>query len=279
LTLFALSFCNSPKSLRLYKLVSASGSAISICLLSWAIIVLNIKCSICITSGFLWVASFWAVLLVEDGQYLSHNRRYIAIVLLTILGVLAGGLLVFRWQQDPYWVSHDSAKLRLLSFNQLVLEDRPQLGRGDSPITVILFSSLYCGACRSELPKLKQLATTETGVRIVYRFYSSSANKLDEISASLTNEEFWPFVDTVCAAEWSGSNPSPLIPIPQSKAVLLTKQAEARRKIVEDLSLAETLKIKGTPTAIVLTRTRRQVIGASLLPRLLETEFYRSIRR
>jgi protein-disulfide isomerase len=125
--------------------------------------------------------------------------------------------------------------------------------------------SLQCGACIGMLKVLRERATPDNDMAVVYRHFpldsrglSYSAALLAELAAD--KQAFWRFVEAVHTAPRPLSSSTLLACFERStgesvrldgKSFPLVPDSCARR-VARDLQLALRLKVKGTPAAVIL---------------------------
>lgn len=134
------------------------------------------------------------------------------------------------------------------------------LGPDGAKITIVEFSDFACPYCREEYPIVRQLAAKYKGsVKIIYRDYPLHENSVAlALAARCAGEQgfFWPMHDKLFAAQGSFSAadlPGMAASVGADKAKF-SACYDAQKYLTDiqkDLSDAEYLKLKGTPTFFI----------------------------
>jgi protein-disulfide isomerase len=266
-----------PKSLelrRLFFVLTLFGFLASASLLIYSQTVIQATCGWCIASG---VAM--ATLLVVGGLMLStrHRLQPVPPRLLLPLGVLTSialGSQAGAMHREATRPPVQAERLAGLSDEHLI-DPKKTLGSPDAPLTVIMFSDLWCPVCRTAHAALSDFQRRHPDrVRLAYRHRplseirghetSGAAAALSEIAAE--QGKFWPFIDALYRAprQFSREQYRELlqrleIDADQAEQRIARADDEVVQRVWSDQFFAEHLGIHATPTFIVLAPGRPPV--------------------
>ncbi|GIK32713.1 MAG: thioredoxin domain-containing protein [Armatimonadetes bacterium] len=283
--LVALGFASRDRFVRFAYYASMIGTAFSLYLLTIASFSIQVKCSTCLISSALMTLLFltYTVIIYFDAP---NMIRINPIVRLGPISLALVSVLLYRLNTDPFEAPHDSNALQAASLAALMPVDRPILRSNDAHITVVLFSSFSCGACRSELPKLIGLVQSNRSLRLVYRSLPISDYVEAEVAGALlpSNDEFWAFARKLSDSAGAPGREDILSVVkslgydPNVFMARLRAPGRALQVVEEDAALARMLRLRGTPTAVVIgPGTIRRVVGAGVLSQLLSRRPYTNL--
>lgn len=266
----------SPRLGNAMWLVSALGTAISIGLIVWAIRILEATCVWCIASAITMtllflVHTFGMLSSGEDAKPL-HFAAYVGLLAISMAAGVGFALSSVRQAQQAYSgevIRPEGEQAKLLQ--QIVGEERHVYGNPQAPITIVVFSDLYCPTCASEHAWLKkQLDGPLKGkVRLILRHYPiQSLHPFSRYAAAAAEyvfekhpQKFWDYVDNFFSAQGDESmifiqQVAQLVEISPDEMGKALQETESLRKLLQpvakDMTDAAQLGVDSTPYFFVL---------------------------
>jgi len=146
-------------------------------------------------------------------------------------------------------------------------------GNPNGDVTLVEFFDYNCGYCRASLPDLKRLLAEDKNLRVVYREIpvlgsDSDAAAIVSLAVAKQDKNWTRFHHAVYAAdEATAANVSKaqrLSGVVQPSTAAL-KAPELREEINRNLTLAQTLKVTGTPSWVVGDQMLSGAVGYDAL--------------
>lgn len=173
-----------------------------------------------------------------------------------LVAVLAGGILFMRSRNGV-------SSLPAPETGQVLRAKGP----ADAPVQIIEYSDFECPACQKAQPVLDQILKDYPGkIRIIYHHFPLAGHRwaaLAHQAAECMNEQgmFWPYHDRLYAEQeqWSKlPNPSETflryavdLGVPVEIFADCMMSEKVRRRIIEEKSQGESLKVQSTPTFFI----------------------------
>jgi protein-disulfide isomerase/uncharacterized membrane protein len=251
----------------LFVTMAGLGTAISIFLLIYAHTVIGAPCVWCVVSGASMLLSFlFGIGLLKSAEAVRGAHPGLvwsaAILLAAVLGVQG------HWMHRASLIPPVAEEtLDALPEHELV-EGAHALGSAGAPVTIVVFTDLWCSACRAIHTTLSDYQKTNpTGVRLVYRhlpLWNIRGHESSGIAAGMAEmagEEgkFWEFVHEIYSRTQQ-LNKEGYLSLMESLGfdpAAVEERFEdpddpAIARVQRDMALAERLSVTATPTFLVL---------------------------
>jgi protein-disulfide isomerase len=282
----------SPRARAAALLVAALGTLASGALVVFSLTVIRATCTWCIAS-----ALAMSVLFVLGIALLRGRRPLRAVSGSTVLSLaflcIAALAVQTRFMRSAALAPPVPASRLLAVAPQKIVDTANALGPRNAPVTIVMFTDMWCPACRRIHPALLnfQRANPKT-VRLVYRHlplyqikgheFSGTAAALSEIAAE--RGRFWEFVEHIHNRKTQLNSAGYLqlmstlgFKASAVKARLDDPRNSAAARVQRDIALAERLGIRATPTFVLLVQDQLPIsAGERTLPMLLNSPVVQS---
>ena len=163
-----------------------------------------------------------------------------------------------------------STSEQVVDSSQLMGGSDNSKGASEASVEIVEFSDFQCPACASVEPLIQSVADQyPEDVKLIYRHFPLSSIHLNALLAAQASEvaaeygKFWPMHDLLFAnqevwAEMSGEelinqfvSYAEQLEIDKNEFSTKIESQEVKQRVLDDLSVANSLNLRGTPTIFV----------------------------
>jgi protein-disulfide isomerase len=200
--------------------------------------------------------------------------------------VLRESLLALQVQEENERNQRAAENLRTLKPVIYNDADSPTAGNKNAAVTVVVFFDYYCGYCRKALPELDQLVAKDSSLRIIYKeFPILSANSELAARAALAAASQGKYAGFHQALLESGDVSATAIKkisdglgLDYAKLRSDMNGPKVSDAIKSNHTLADSLRIEGTPAYIIGAQVIRGAIPPAELAKLITNERGKTIK-
>ncbi|HEY0868131.1 MAG TPA: vitamin K epoxide reductase family protein [Fimbriimonas sp.] len=281
-------------------LVAAVGTIASLYYQYISMAVIGTVCWWCLASAVTMVLTLivYAVLAqaVDDARREELPRDPAGFMTLTglaaalVFGLAISGVVLANNAKNPTMGGRE-----IKTQNEILIpEDAHIYGSNDAPITIVEFADMYCPACRTKSPELKELVDKIPGkIRLVYRHfpllqkhpYALDAALLSEVAAD--EGKFFEFLIAVMKAKGIEEAGVPALYDIARKVGLNVEEAKKRiddekdpvwQRVHRDIEASDRMGLQVTPTFLVMTEGKvRHIASSNDIFQLLQSPPYKDI--